>query len=119
MPGFLVGAVFGFLEVGGEDDGGLVVGGEDGEDVPGVGGDDEGGEEVELVGAVEDVARADGADVGVAALVDRAFHLYAAEESVMVPSVAVALSGQAKRHRRERFLPRAWRRGIRARWRVA
>lgn len=33
MPGFLVWAVFGFLEVRGGDDGGLVVGGEDGEDV--------------------------------------------------------------------------------------
>jgi hypothetical protein len=39
-----------------------VVGGADGEDVPGVGGDDIGGEEVELVGAVDDVAGADGAD---------------------------------------------------------
>ena len=40
VPGFLVLAVFGFLEMRGDDDGGLVVGGEDGEDVPGVGGDD-------------------------------------------------------------------------------
>jgi hypothetical protein len=67
----------------GEDDGGLVVGGEDGEDVPGVGGDDVGGEEVELVGTVEDVARTDGADVGVVALVDGAFHLDTAEESLV------------------------------------
>ena len=84
MPGFLVLAIFGFLEVGGEDDGGLVVGGEDGEDVPGVDGDDQCGEEVELVGAVEDVAGANGADVGVVALVEGAFDLDTAEESVVV-----------------------------------
>jgi hypothetical protein len=70
--------------VGGEDYGGLVVGGADGEDVPGVGGDDEGGEEVELVGAVDDVAGADGADVGVVALVEGAFDLDAAEGAVVV-----------------------------------
>jgi hypothetical protein len=40
VPGFLVGAVLGFGEVGGEDDYWLVVGGADGEDLPGVGGDD-------------------------------------------------------------------------------
>jgi hypothetical protein len=84
MPGFLVGGVFGFFQVGGENYGGLVVGGADGEDVPGVGGDDEGGEEVELVGAVDYVAGADGADVGVAALVDGAFDLHAEEVAVMV-----------------------------------
>jgi hypothetical protein len=84
VPGFLVLAVFGFLEVRGEDDGGLVVGGADGEDIPGVGGDDVGGEEVELVGGVDDVAGADGADVGPAALIDGAFDLDAAEEAVVV-----------------------------------
>jgi hypothetical protein len=84
MPGLFVQGVFGFFEVRGEDDGGLVVGGEDGEDVPGVGGDDVGGEEVELVGAVDDVAGADGADVGVVALVEGAFDLDTAEESVVV-----------------------------------
>ena len=80
----MVGAVFGFFEVGGEDYGGLAVGGADGEDVPGVGGDDEGGEEVELVGAVDDVAGADGANVGVVALIDGAFDLDAAKEAVVV-----------------------------------
>jgi len=84
MPGFFVLSIFGIFEVRGEDDGGLVVGGEDGKDVPSVGGDDEGGEEVELVGAVEDVARANGADVGVLALVEGAFDLDTAEESVVV-----------------------------------
>ena len=49
----------------------------DGEDIPGFGWDDIGGDEVELVGLVGDVARADGADVGMLALVLRAFHLNA------------------------------------------
>ena len=40
MPGFFVLSIFGIFEVRGEDDGGLVVGGEDGEDVPSVDGDD-------------------------------------------------------------------------------
>jgi|HubBroStandDraft_6_1064221.scaffolds.fasta_scaffold08018_2 hypothetical protein len=84
VPGFFVGAVFGTFEVGGEDYCGLVVGGADGEDVPGVGGDDEGGEEVELVGAVDDVAGADRADVGVGALVDGALDLHAAEEALVI-----------------------------------
>ena len=84
MPGFFVGGVFGIFQVRGEDDGGLLVGGEDGKDIPDVGGDDVGGEEVELVGGVDDVAGADGADVGVATLVDGAFDLDAAEEAVVV-----------------------------------
>ena len=70
--------------MGGEDYCGLVVGGADGEDVPGVGGDDEGGEEVELVGAVDDVAGADGADIRVATFVDGAFHLNTEEVAVVV-----------------------------------
>jgi hypothetical protein len=84
VPGFFVAAVFGFFQVRGEDDGGLVVGGEDGKDVPGVGGDDEGGEEVELVGSVDDVAGADGADIRVVAFVESALDLHAAEEAVVV-----------------------------------
>lgn len=84
MPGFFVAGVFGIFQVGGEDYGGLVVGGADGEDVPGVGGDDIGGEEVELVGAVDDVTGADGADVGVVPLVEGAFDLHAAKEAVVV-----------------------------------
>src|SRR5580700_787461 len=84
MPGFLVGAVLGFGEVRGEDDYGLVVGGADGEDVPGIDGDDQGGEEVELVRAVNDVAGADGAGVGVAALVDGALDLDTEEVTVVV-----------------------------------
>ena len=84
MPGFLILAVLGFGEVRGEDDYGLVVGGADGEDVPGVDGDDQGGEEIELVGAIHHVAGADGAGVGVAAFVDGAFYLHAEEVAVMV-----------------------------------
>ncbi len=97
VPGFFVEAVFGFFQVGRQDYCRLAVGGKDGEDVPGVGGDDEGGEEVELVGAVEDVAGTDGADVGVVALIEGAFDLHAEEEAVVV-------GGDA---RRGRFLPRA------------
>ena len=95
--------------MGGEDYCRLVIGGEDGEDVPGVGGDDEGGEEIELVGAVDDVAGADGADVGEVALVEGALDLDAAKEAVVV-------GGD---DRRGRFLPRACCSGIRARRRIA
>jgi len=38
VPGFLIFAVFGFFRVAGEDDSGLIVGGEDGQYMPGVGG---------------------------------------------------------------------------------
>ena len=95
MPGFFVFFVFGFFQ-GGEGQGGLAVCGFQGEDIPGVGGDYQGGDEVQLVGAVGDVAGADGADVGVLALAQGAFDLDAEEVSGAVPSVAVALSGQAK-----------------------
>ena len=84
VPGFLVFAVFGFLQVRGEDYGGLASGGADGEDVPGVGGDYVGGYEVELGGAVGDVGGADGADVGVLAFADGAFDLDAAEAAAVV-----------------------------------
>jgi len=87
----------------------LAVGGEDGDDVPGVRGDHISGEEVELVGAVDGTTGRDGADVGVAALANGAFDLHTAEESVMVGGDIVGCG----------FSPRAWRRGIRARWRVA
>ena len=63
----------------GEDYRGLIVGGLDGEDVPGVGGDYVGGEEIQLVGGVDYVAGADGADVGVVAFVDGALDLHAAK----------------------------------------
>ena len=65
--------------MGGEDDIGLVVGGFDGEDVPGVGGNYVCGEEVDLVGSVGDVVGADGTDVGVVALADGALDLDTAE----------------------------------------
>ncbi|MGA7503546.1 MAG: hypothetical protein WBW57_05405, partial [Candidatus Sulfotelmatobacter sp.] len=89
MPGFFVLAVLGLLQVRGEDDGGLVVGGADGEDIPEVGGDYVGGEEIQLVWRVDDVAGADGADVGVAALVEGAFDLDAAEEALVVGGYVV------------------------------
>jgi hypothetical protein len=52
-----------------------------GEDVPGVGGDYVGGDEVDLVGAVEDVVGGQAAAVGVAAAALGAFDLYAEELS--------------------------------------
>jgi len=67
--------------VGGQRNVGLAVGGLDGEDVPGVGGDYVGGDEVDLVGAVGNVVGADGTDVGVVTLAGGAFDLDAEEVS--------------------------------------
>ena len=72
--------------MGGEEDVGLGVGGGEGEDVEGVGGDDVGGEEVDLGGGVGDAVVVEVAFVGVAAKVDGAFDLDAEE---VAPSVAV------------------------------
>ncbi len=89
MPSFFVLGVFGIWAVGGEEDVGLVVGGGEGEDVEGVGGDDVGGEEVDFGGGVGDAVVVEVAFVGVAAVVDRTFYLHAEEVAVVVPSVAV------------------------------
>jgi hypothetical protein len=68
----------------------LVVGGGEGEDVEGVGGDYVGGEEVDLVGGVGDAVVVDAAAVGVfLAFEERAFDLDAEEVAVVVPAVAV------------------------------
>jgi len=67
----------------------LGVGGGEGEDVEGVGGDDVGGEEVDLGGGVGDAVVVEVAFVGVAAVEDGAFDLDAEEVSVAVPSAAV------------------------------
>jgi len=61
----------------------LVVGGLEGEDVPGVGGDYVGGEEVDLVGAVGDSVGVEVAFVGAAAVEDGAFDLDAGEVAVV------------------------------------
>jgi hypothetical protein len=83
VPGFLELGVAGVLAGGGEPDvEGLMKSG-DGEDVPGVGGDDVGGDKVDLVGGVWALAVADGADVGVQALFAGAFYLHAGEVSVV------------------------------------
>jgi hypothetical protein len=68
----------------------LVVGGGEGEDVEDVGGDDVGGEEVDLVGSVEVVVGGEAARVGVVAFVEGAFDLHAEEAG---PSVAVRSLG--------------------------
>jgi hypothetical protein len=87
----------------------LVVCRGQGEDVEDVGGNHVDGEEVDLVGGVGDAVVVEVAFVGVAAVEDGAFDLDAEEVALVVPSVAVALSGQAKRGRRGRCLRRAWR----------
>jgi hypothetical protein len=89
MPGFFVLGVFGVWAVGGEEDVGLVVGGGEGEDVEGVGGDYISRKEVDFGGGVGDAVVVEVAFVGVAAVVDGALHLNAEEVAVVVPSVAV------------------------------
>jgi len=90
MPGFFVLGVFGALAVGGEEDVGLGVGGGEGEDVEDVGGDDVGGEEVDLGGSVGGAVVVEAAAVGVfLAALEGAFDLDAEEVAVVVPSVAV------------------------------
>jgi hypothetical protein len=77
--------MLGILAVGAYEDFGLVGDGLDGEDVPGVGGDYVGGDEIDLVGAVGDSVGGDAAAVGVPALLLGAFD----------PFGGCALSGQA------------------------
>jgi len=89
VPGFLVAGVFGIFAVGGEEDVGLTVGGGQREDVPGVGGDDVGGDEVDAGRGVGDSVGADVALVGGAALVQGAFDLDADEVSVVVDGEVV------------------------------
>ena len=66
-----------------------MVGGGQWEDVPGVGGDYVGGDEVDAGGGVGDSVGGDVAFVGVAALVQRAFDLDADEVSVVVDGEVV------------------------------
>jgi hypothetical protein len=90
MPGFFVGGVFGFIAVGGEEDIGLGVGGGEGEDVPDVGGDDVGGEEVDLGGSVGDAVVVEAAAVGIfLAALEGAFDLHAEEVAEMVDGEVV------------------------------
>ena len=60
--------------MGGEEDIGAAGDGGDGEDIPGVGGDDVGGDEVNLVAAVGMAVGVEVAFVGIAAMKDGAFH---------------------------------------------
>ena len=84
MPGFFVLAVLGIVAVRGEEDFGLVGDGLDGDDVPGVGGDDEGGDEVDLAGEVGNAVGGDAAAVGVPAFLAGAFDLDAEEVAAVV-----------------------------------
>jgi len=79
VPGFAVLLVFGVGGVRGEEDVGLAVGGADGEDVPGVGRDDVGGDEVDVAGGVGDSVGVEVAFVGVAAVEEGALNLDAGE----------------------------------------
>jgi hypothetical protein len=83
-PGFAVLFVFGARAVRGEEDVGLAVGGADGEDIPGVGGDDVGGDEVDVAWRVGDAVGIEVAFVGVAAMEDGALDLDAAEATAVV-----------------------------------
>jgi hypothetical protein len=67
----------------------LVGDGLDGDDVPGVGGDDEGGDEVDLVGAVGDAVGGDAAAVGIPAFLLGAFDLDAEEAAEVVDGEVV------------------------------
>lgn len=70
--------------MGGEEDVGLRVGGGEGEDVEGVGGDNVCGEEVDLVGGVGDAVVVEVTFVGIAAVEHGAFDLDAEEVAVVV-----------------------------------
>ena len=67
----------------------MVGDGLDGDDVPGVGGDDEGGDEVDLAGEIGDSVGGDAAAVGVPAFLAGAFDLEAAEEAAVVEGEVV------------------------------
>lgn len=84
VPGFAVLLVLGVGAVRGEEDVGLGVGGADGENVPSVGGDDVGGDEVDVAWGVGDSVGVEVTFVGVAAVEDGAFDLDAAEAAAVV-----------------------------------
>jgi hypothetical protein len=77
------------LAVGREEDVGLGVGGGEGEDVEGIGGNDVGGEEVDLGGGVGDAVVVEVTFVGVAAVEDGAFDLDAEEVAEVVDGEVV------------------------------
>ena len=82
-PGLLEFIVLGIFAVGIEKDFGEAFDDADGEDVPGVGGDDVSGNEVDLLGSVGDAIGGEAAAVRIPALLDGALDLDAAETSAM------------------------------------
>lgn len=68
----------------GEEDVRLAVGRADRKDIPGIRGDDQGGDKVDVAGRVGDAIRIKVAFVRVTAMEDGAFHLYAEEASAML-----------------------------------
>ncbi len=89
VPGLFVLFVLCMIGVRGQEDVGLGVGGFDGEDIPSVGGDDIGGDEVDVTGRVRNSVGVEVAFVGVAAMEDGAFDLDAAEASAVVDDEVV------------------------------
>ena len=98
VPGFFVFGVLAAPGVRGEEDVGLGVGGADGEDVPGVGGDDVSGDEVDVAGRVGLSVGVEVAFEGVAAAAGGAFDLDATKMAAVVGEdvVGSAVSPGAK-----------------------
>src|SRR5579872_702370 len=84
VPGFLVALVFCARAVWGQKYVRLAVGGADGEDIPGVGGDDEGGDDVDVARGVGDSVGVEVAFVGVATVEDGALDLDPQKASAML-----------------------------------
>ena len=109
VPGFLELSVTGVCAAGVEEDFGLVVGGADGEDVPGVLGEDVGGAEVDLVGAVRASVGVEMAAVGVPALLAGALHPFGRCRSLRAGSGREeSVRGFRRRGRSGRCRARAW-----------
>ena len=83
VPSFAVAIVLGIFAMRRKKDLSLSVGGADGDDVPGVGGNDVGGDEVEASAGVGRAVGSDVAFIGMSALVAGAFDLDAEEASVV------------------------------------
>ena len=92
VPGFAIGFVFGIAAVGREQNLFLMVNGFDRQDVPGVGGNDVGREEVQTITRVWEAVRGEVAFVGVTSFVLGAFDLDAQEASAVLDGEVVGRS---------------------------
>ena len=77
----------------------MAVGSLDGEDVPGVGGNHIGRDEIDLIGRVGSAIVGDAADVGVPAFLLRALYLYAEKASVAFYGEVVGGVSEARQTR--------------------